>query len=242
MVVLPKIGLTIGYQAPDKVEFLHRKSFEYLKESYIERVKSAGGLPVLLPNIPENVDDYLAYIDGLLLTGGLDVAPSLYGEERISDTVRLASGRRDEFEQRIVVAAVEKGIPVFGICRGFQMVIVAMGGTLYQDVSEREHTGKHTRDPETKERANHSVSIVRDSILYRILGSDRIIVNSSHHQIAKDVPDMFRVSAYADDGVFEGVETEDGRLIAVQWHPEEMENRNASALFEYLVNSAKGRG
>ena len=242
MVATPKIGLTVGYQAPNKISFLYGESFEYLKESYIESVRSAGGLPLLLPNIPENVDDYLACLDGLILTGGLDVAPSLYGEEKTSDAVRPASYRRDEFERRIVIAAVKIGLPVLGICRGFQMVVVAMGGTLYQDVSEREHTGKHTRSSKTKKMVNHSVSIVRGSILYKILGSGRITVNSSHHQIAKDVPDVLKVSAYADDGVPEGVETEDGKLIAVQWHPEEMEDRNALALFEYLVNSAKGRG
>ena len=196
-------------------------------EDYRQSILHAGGEPRVL-EASADAAQAIAGIDGLMLTGGDDVAPSRYGEAA-HETVTEAEPGRDEFEIALVAAARARNLPILAICRGVQVLNVACGGTLVQDIPTQipgalEHSlavPKH----EPYELA-HEVWVDKDSLLTtllgeRLLGSDTCEVNSRHHQAVKTVAPGFRVSATAPDGVIEAIEDPGARFcIGVQWHPE----------------------
>ncbi len=197
-------------------------------ENYIKTVEEYGGEPVLLVSlqipthqhnsiIPEILDDY----DGILLTGGGDIDPTHYFEERRSATA--VSRSRDALEIRLCQKALETDIPVFGICRGIQIMSVAMWGNLYQDIDD-EHPKPVLRHPKLNgEDARHEIKIQPDSLLYEIVGKSVDEVNSAHHQAVDDIGKNFVVTARSSDGVIEAIENESKPfVIGVQYHPERM--------------------
>ena len=183
--------------------------------------------------------------DGLMLTGGDDVEPSRYGEPVHAATVPAESGR-DEFELALVRAARERRLPIFAICRGIQVLNVALGGTLVQDLpSERPSTIAHSQR-EPRQEATHAVKVMGEGTrLGRVLGSLEVQVNSMHHQAIDRLGFGLREVAWAPDGVIEGVEMpgEDRFVLGVQWHPEELVGHDQAArnLFSALVDAARGR-
>ena len=192
--------------------------------SYTGSIRHAGLRPYILPVLcPEDADRMLDGMDGLLLTGGEDVAPSHYGatpHPRLGDI----HAERDEFELALVRAARDRRIPVLAICRGIQVANVALGGTLVQDLGDEwpgalEHDGDFARDARV-----HPVSIAPRSRLAGAIGADEITVNSFHHQAIRDAADGITVTAKSPDGVVEGAEwtADDWWFLAVQWHPEEL--------------------
>lgn len=191
------------------------------KMSYLNAISSFGGIPVQLPDLKEEDAGRLAAgIDGLLLTGGADVAPLLYGEEPYLKVTRTCR-RNDLMEMALLREAMARGKPVLGICRGIQVINVCLGGTLYQDIPVQ--TGSticHYQDAAAREEMTHTVHVVEDSRLAQILGAADIEVNSYHHQCVRDLAPGLRAAAYAPDGLVEGIENEDGSVLGVQWHPE----------------------
>ena len=195
-------------------------------EDYRQAVLHVSG-DVRIVDSTMTADAALEGVDGLMLTGGDDIEPSRYGESAHATTVPAESGR-DEFEIGLVRAARARQMPVFAICRGIQVLNVACGGTLVQDVpSEVGSAVKHslTVPPNTPYALAHEVWVEQDSLLARLLGdrvnADSCEVNSRHHQAVKNVAAGFRVSATAPDGVIEAIE--DASLpfcLGVQWHPE----------------------
>ena len=196
-----------------------------INQSYVRALAAAGCAPVLIPIVD---DDRLRAIyerlDGIVFPGGADVAPHEYGEEPL-DNLDEVEPERDRVELRLARWAFEDDMPTLGICRGQQLINVALGGTLYQDLRHQGATSVDHSDADGRKRDAlvHRVRIDPDSRLAQLIDETSIEVNSLHHQAVKDVASALRVTGRADDGVIEAVESPDHRfLIAVQWHPEEI--------------------
>jgi putative glutamine amidotransferase len=161
-------------------------------------------------------------VSGLVLTGGEDVDPARYGEKR-HEKVRSVNPARDATEAALIEAARSRGKPVLAICRGIQILNVALGGTLVQDIPSQCDTRiSHDEDTQRDSRT-HEISVERGSLIAKAVGAEHLTVNSFHHQSVKRVADGMRVTARSPDGVIEGIEsTSDWWVMGVQWHPEEM--------------------
>src|SRR6266852_2636602 len=178
------------------------RAFAYT--SYVDSIRRAGAVPVVIPPQPENARELVEGLDGILLAGGDDCDPAVYGEEK-HPTVDPMDKRRQESDLALAKIARERGIPTLGICLGVQVMNVAAGGTLIQDIeSQTESEIEHVSEPE--DRARHDVFIEDDTRLASILGTREINVNSSHHQAIRGVGDGLRVTASAPDGIIEGLE------------------------------------
>jgi putative glutamine amidotransferase len=211
--------------------------------SYTDWVVRAGGAPVLLPNVdPALVDRLLDPLDGLLLTGGWDIQPLLFGAEPAKRLGTL-DVPRDRFELPLARCAIDRGLPVFGICRGIQVVNVALGGTLRQDLFyDPEATVQHRMETVGGRAVHHTVTVETGSRLRDILGADRLPVNSYHHQAVGELGTGLRVTARAADGTVEAVEgATDTFLLGVQCHPEVMDADHAptAALFSAFVGACR---
>jgi putative glutamine amidotransferase len=209
--------------------------------TYLKALVDSGAYPVILPPIPNNgtIKRLLDSVDGLLVTGGGDIDPVLYGESR-HPKCGIPSSDRDETEISAVKIAIEMGIPVFGICRGHQVLNVALGGNLIQDIPSQV-SNSITHSNVNERRPQHSVEIVDSTMLRDIERDNSIMVNSIHHQAVKKLGDGLRVSAKSEDGVIEAIESTDGRpVLSVQWHPEENTNEypQFKKLFEWFVSQA----
>ena len=218
-------------------------------EDYRQSILHVGGEPRIL-DCSMSVDAALAGIDGLMLTGGDDVAASLYGEQPHPAAVDAEPGR-DEFEIGLIAAARERRVPIFAICRGVQVLNVACGGTLVQDIPSQV-TGALLHDlpvpPNQSYSLAHEVWFDKDSQLSllmreRLSDADACEVNSRHHQAVKDLARGFRVSATAPDGVVEAIEDPDQRFcLCVQWHPENFfRTGEFRPLFEGFLEAAQAR-
>ncbi len=222
----PIIGITMNYESKtDTMRFPTYENFEYNHNRWAELILDNGGTAIYLTSLsPVNdIGEIIGFVDGILLSGGTDVDPSLYGERRkpYSKTPTLI---RDRYEIELVKQAVKSKIPVLGICRGIQLINVAFGGSLYQDISAAGFKQIEHRNTEKKDYLNfHYINLESDSYLYGILSKKRIKVNTSHHQAVARLGENLRATALADDSIIEGIEyTGDSYLIGVQWHPEAM--------------------
>lgn len=235
----PRIGIS-GY--PRVVETVLGPTLLHTTTHwYVDAVVAAGGVALLLPAVaPDDVDDVLDGLDGVVLTGGGDVAPSRYGEEPLPETSGV-DPLRDEFDLTLVRTALARDVPVLAICRGMQVTNVALGGSLVQHVPAVVGTEHSLLDAPTD--PAHDVELAPDSRLAAALGVTQLKVNSMHHQAVLEPAPGLRAVAWAGDGTVEAVEPEDGRpLVAVQWHPELMvEHREQQALFAQLVSAAARR-
>ncbi len=211
-----------------------------LHGDYMHAVLQSGGLPFVVPHTADTalLDQYLDGADGLVLSGGGDVNPSFYGEEK-SPLCGDGSILRDETELYLCRKALEKGLPVLGICRGVQVMNVALGGTLHQHVS---HAENHDRDDLPAD-AVHEVAVVPGTRLHAIFGKETLGVNSRHHQAVKDAGNGLVISAVAEDGTIEAVERPgDAFFLGVQWHPESMYEKydDMKKIFAAFVAAVKG--
>ena len=215
-----------------------------LADGYCTSILKAGGVPFIIPPYEEEgaLLNTLEHVDGILLTGGGDINPLFLGEEPV-DELHSINYRRDRQELLLTRLAADRQIPVLGICRGIQIMMVALGGKLYQDIYSQTEN-KLIKHDQALDRSfpSHTVSIDADSTLYKIFQTDKLPVNSFHHQAVKEVAPGFRVCARATDGIVEAVEsTEYKSMIGVQWHPECMILRGDESmmpLFAWLVREA----
>jgi putative glutamine amidotransferase len=216
---------------------LRDRAFVYT--TYVESLRQAGAIPVIIPPQPENAEEIVRELDGLVLAGGDDCDPSAYGEERHA-SVEPMDPRRQNSDLTLARVARKRGIPTLGICLGLQVMNVAAGGSLVQDIdSQMKSEVEHVSEPE--DRARHDVRIEQGTRLATILRQAQLNVNSSHHQAIKNVGEGFRVTAYAPDGIVEGLEDPQHPFyVGVQWHPEDMKGeQSASALFGAFVEAAR---
>jgi putative glutamine amidotransferase len=209
-----------------------------LNASYIAAIESAGGVPLLLPPqlSPGSLRQLLASAQALVLTGGGDVNPELYGEQR-DPSLRGLSDERDTSERALIGIAAGRGLPTLAICRGAQLLNVFLGGSLIQDIPTMvegavEHSGGETR---------HLVKVEPDSLLHRLTGTKELTVNSRHHQALARLGDGLRAVAWSPDGLVEAIEGPGPWLLGVQWHPEDLAPETAAqrSLFEGLVGVAR---
>ena len=217
----PRIGVTVSAKRGDTY---------YLP--YVQAIEAAGAEAVELPAGTPSLPD----LDGLLLPGGLDVDPAFYGEEK-GDKVGPVDRELDETELRLFREARERDLPVLGICRGQQVINVAMGGSLVQ------HLDDHDVRDFGRSHLAHAIEVDPASELGRIAGARRLRVNSFHHQAVDRVAPGLHPTAKGEDGTVEGVESDDGLIVAVQCHPEELTSDLpwARQLFERFVARAQGR-
>lgn len=232
----PIIGLT-ALRSPDQSSYHH-----ILTGPYVRAVTGAGGYPIVLPSIVDRCDEALDMMDGLLLIGGGDIEARHLGKEN-HPRARFFNPLRDDFELALIKKAAQRKMPMLGICRGHQLLNVALGGGLYQDIADEQGSSfEHYREDLPNE-AVHSVSIAPDSCLAAILGTTSASVNSVHHQAASDVSSLLKAVAWAPDGVIEGIEScgNGGFILGVQWHPERIAETmpEQRRLFERFVKAAE---
>lgn len=231
----PIIGITGNYQNGDCT----------LSEAYYRAVLVAGGVPMIIPPYEERdaLVSVLDSIDALVLSGGADMNPLFVGEDPVPGLHGI-NAKRDLAELLLISMAVDRQIPILGICRGIQMLTVAMGGTLWQDLDSQYHDApiiKHSQD-QARNHCSHTVMVDEGSLLADIMGEGKLYVNSFHHQAVRDAGDRLRVVARASDGVIEAVEsTEHKSILGVQWHPECLTWQGDSSmlpLFQWIVREA----
>jgi putative glutamine amidotransferase len=209
---------------------------------YVESVRTSGGEPVVLDWDNMSAESALSSVDGLVLTGGPDIDPVRYGETRVPQ-VRTAEPARDAFELNLVTRALERDTPMLAICRGMQVLNVAAGGTLTQDIpSAFPSTTRHAVN-EPKNAIAHPVRIAPGSRVAELLARTSIDVNSRHHQAVRQPAPGLVVTATAPDGIAEAVEKPDARFcVGVEWHPENfVETGEFLPLFRGLVEEARKR-
>ena len=207
---------------------------------YVCSIEQAGGTPIVLPYCETDsvLDDFVRLCDGFCFAGGSDIDPARYGEEK-KETCGDIIEPRDDFDFRAFNKILKTGKPILGICRGAQLINVALGGTLYQDIPSEITTEIKHRQTEADEVRTHEVHIAENTPLYKILGQAQIGVNSFHHQAAKKLGAGLISIAKADDGVHEAYYLPSHRyLLAVQWHPERLYDENSGKIFKDFVNAS----
>lgn len=232
----PTIGITLDSEQPGGYS---KMPWYALRENYCAAVAAAGGLPMLLPHEPDRAGDYLDRIDGLVITGGaFDVDPALFGAGTRHATVRTKD-RRTAFELAVTRGALERRLPVLGICGGQQLMAVVLGGTLVQHIPDEIPGALAHEQPNPRTEPGHAVRVATGTLLHRIVGVEELPVNSAHHQAVRTVPPGIVVDAVAPDGVIEGIEDPGQRFcLGVQWHPEYAISDGDSRIFQAFVAAA----
>lgn len=241
----PLILITVGRQNPatprGEVQFVTAGC----DLDYALATARAGGAPLLFPPLDdaEAIASAVAAVDGVMLTGGGDMVSLAYGEEPHVAS-KLQDPTRDAMELAVTHGALERGLPILGVCRGAQVLNVALGGTLIQDIPSQVPSGiKHfSEGMETV--LLHTITIEPGSLLAQLFGTGKTAINTWHHQAVKELGRGLRVSARSPDGVIEAIEADDGRpILGVQFHPEECAARYPlfQTLFDWLVREAQTR-
>jgi len=230
----PVVGITT------RTKMENKEIYDGVPRAYANAIENAGGVPLLIPLVKDKeiYQSIYSLLDGLLVNGEADVNPKLYGEKP-EPSCGNPDNEKDEMEIKLIKWALEKKVPILGICRGQQLLAVACGGTLFQDIPNR--MIQHKPGKQNGE-SKHLIFLQNHTKLMDIFELEMMAVNSHHHQAIKDLPAEFKISAWAEDGVIEGIETKnDHFVIGVQFHPEEMveESQVMKYLFTAFVNAAR---
>ncbi len=233
----PIIGITL-----DLEETKSYSSFPWYaaRKNYSDSVYNAGGIPIFIPHNDALTSTFIELIDGLIITGGdFDVDPQLYGEKKTHKKVNLKKNRT-KFEYKISELAIMKNKPILGICGGEQLLNVIFGGTLYQHIPDEIKTEINHEQLNPRDQGSHIIDVSKNSKLESIVKTNKMFVNSAHHQSVKKIGKDIRISAISPDGVIEGIEhTKLQFCIGVQWHPEFLIDKKDINIFKALINSSK---
>ena len=213
----PIIGLTASLE-------LGRDAYD-IELADSEAILAAGGLPIMLPHLMDeaDIDEIAEHIDGLFLAGGYDIDPTLFGEEP-HPNLGVIIPSRDAFELALTKKVLELKKPILGVCRGAQILNIAVGGDMYQDITTQVKTDLLQHQQKAPRfHGSHFVHVTEGSLLHRLTGLERLKVNSRHHQANRQVPQPMIVSGISSDGIVEAIEsTKHHFALGVQWHPENM--------------------
>lgn len=216
---------------------------QYVSDAYIQAIKSVGGVPLILPLVKSKsiIEAYVNLCDGFLFCGGGDITPLLFGQEPMTD-IGKTDITLDLFQIRVMKMVLEKDKPILAICRGMQVLNVACGGTIYQDLSLTSFdTINHMQPSITRKDVSHKVIMEPGTRLHRIMGNFEF-TNSFHHQSIHHLGKDLVVSAFTNDGIIEGIEMPSRTfVVGVQWHPENMLKSapNMKQLFHALIRYSK---
>lgn len=245
MTKAPVIGITAGLMLdPQEHEIVVRHR---VSANYSEAVRAAGGLPIILPPQEDTIPEILDLVDGLIFSGGADIDPALYGETEVHPTTYDISAERDRFEIDLLNAAVARDLPILCICRGVQVLNVALGGTLIQDIGDQVNLPLAHRQQElglSNGETSHEVSLSAGSLSECVFETKTLAVNSFHHQSLATPAPSVRVEGVTSDGVIEAVSVPAcSFVLGVQWHPEMLFGSIPDQLkpFEALVAAARMR-
>lgn len=235
------IGITTNGKDEKDFDTTFYKNFYTISPYYIEAIRRAGGIPVLLPPGEEQWEELLSHLDGVIISGGADINPEEYGGDSEHPYLGRLDLARDASEFRIARRMVEsQDKPVLCICRGMQVLNVVLGGTMQEHLPDVLENDIHRSEKGSWQ--PHPVHVEADSLLAEVMGTTEVTTYSGHHQAIKDLAPSLRVVAHAPDGIIEAVQHENHPwLIAVQWHPEKSAAEDASqqAIFDEFVKVAE---
>ncbi len=228
---MKKIGITLG------VEYLENKNKFILNEEYFKSIAHFG--VCVIPLIPtdniESVKTIIEFLDGIIISGGSDINSLYYNENQIEELGKYYN-QRDSFELALCKEATRYKKPVLGICRGLQIINIGFGGTLYQDIL-KQTTSKIRHYNDDYDNCEHFINIVENSFLYDASQTNRMVVNSIHHQAIKKLGENLTVIASADDGIIEAIENKEQNIYGVQFHPErDLENEFYKKIFKNFID------
>jgi putative glutamine amidotransferase len=231
----PIIGITTSVETSSS----GRVSQQTLGHSYVEAVEIAGGCPLILPIVSDQstLDAVVSLLDGLVITGGPGITDRLVGE--LPDDLPPVSADRDRSDNWIYEASTKSDLPMLGICYGMQFINARFGGSIYADVQNQKGVAPHSPKRFEGREVRHGLSVAEDSRLSTLVGSGLAEVNSSHIQAVETLGSGLEANAKSDDGLIEGFESQDGRILGVQFHPEKLPNTIWEKIFVHLVACAK---
>ena len=211
-----------------------------IRKNYSDSIYKAGGIPFFISSELKLIKNYLDIIHGLLVTGGdFDIDPKLYGEKKNSSKISLKK-ERTNFEFQITKYAVDKNLPLLGICGGQQLLNVVLGGTLIQHIPDFINTNIKHEQANPRNEASHIVKINKGTKLKKIIGTSEMFVNSAHHQAVKELGERLIINAKSNDGIIEGFESTDlDFYLGIQWHPEFLIDPGDLKIFESFISYAK---
>ena len=239
MINKPVIGL-LGYL--QKTENIFNYRYNMVNEAYISALMNAGAVPIYIPSFDddESLRGLIESVDGLLIPGGADVDPVIYGEEN-KGLSRDTDIHEDTFQKKAIEFALEMGKPIMGICRGHQLLNALLGGKLIQDIpTEVEDAISHAEEKNAT-KGVHKVFIEKGTVLHSIMGRDEIVTNTLHHQAVKTPGKGMVVAGRTEDGIIEATENIERKIVSMQWHPEalkdfEGEAETSKRIFEYFIS------
>lgn len=233
------IGISASIYNETEKEFLGSQ-YAYLPQDYINAIHSFNSIAIILPVTEDRdiIKEYVSKIDALILSGGYDVSPNLYKQnpkEKLGETMPL----RDYFEINLIVEAVNQRKPIFGICRGMQLINIAFGGSLFQDLSYRKE--ENIQHVQKSNAINTSHFVYLSGELSTFFNKEKILVNSFHHQGIDKLANGFKVLAHSDDNLIEAIfsNEKDTWILGVQWHPEMSftSDENSKKIFKYFIDN-----
>lgn len=235
----PRIGITLDYETAPTFS---KKPWYAVRENYCAAVSEFGALALPLPHVPEQAEEYLNLIDGLIITGGaFDVPPHYYGDAAVHQSV-TTKDKRTAFEFAVTRGAISRAMPILGICGGEQLLNVALGGTLIQHIPDSVEAALEHEQKTPRDEAGHEISVTAGSLLHRITGAEAMAVNTAHHQAVDRPGKDVLVTARSTDGVIEAIELPEALhpfCLGVQWHPEYHVDAGDRRIFEAFVAAAR---